>query len=133
VICPTGTLRELGVQSAHEAAGASSARLSLRPLFFEGLGFVHNSGALARRGIAIARWHFVANDPFIAAYPSRRGARAAPQDEVVRLGAKPDLMVRRRIAPSRTMRPPITAVENWNFVQAPVAPQVDPPDPTVQG
>src|ERR1700732_4607329 len=68
----------------------------------------------------------MAAPPAITAKPLRR-------DEGVTRGAKPILMVRRRIAPSRTMRPPIIAVENWNFVRAPVAPQVDPPDPIVQG
>jgi hypothetical protein len=46
---------------AREAAGASSARHSLRPLFTQGEPFTHNSGA-SRRGIANLHLDVIACD-----------------------------------------------------------------------
>src|SRR3984893_9700489 len=77
-------------QFAREAAGATGTRLSLRPLFFEGLGFVHNSGA-----IRVAGWRLFVGTVSRTIPLSRSILRDAahtplPQDEVVRPGAKPD-------------------------------------------
>jgi hypothetical protein len=68
--------------TAHEAAGATSIRSSLRPLSSEGLGFLQNSDA-SRRG------------KHSHAIPSRR-CFAAPRDEVGTLARKQTLVVGRR-------------------------------------
>src|SRR5262249_19137621 len=64
--------------TAHEAAGAASARSSLRPLLDEGTWFLPKP-----RTHRVAGMQSCDSNRFVA-HPSRRRASAAPQDEVVR-------------------------------------------------
>jgi len=96
-------------QFAREAAGATGTRLSLRPLFWA-TWFQDKLGRIAPRegSRSSARSHGLC---LIAAHPSRRGLPAAPQDEGSGLVRSQILMVRRRIAPSRTWG--LARYRNW--------------------
>src|SRR5882724_5667695 len=89
---------------ACEAAGAARARHSLRPLIREGAVLLINSGA-ARRGNA-EPYRKPCCGSFLA-WPILRDAAYRPRLRLrsPHVGRGQTLMVRRRIAPSRTMRP----------------------------
>ncbi len=89
---------------ACEAAGAARARHSLRPLIREGAVLLINSGAARRGNAELYRNPCCGLIPCVA-HPSRRGYRPLLRMRSPHLARGQTLMVRRRIAPSRTMRP----------------------------
>jgi hypothetical protein len=90
--------------AAHEAAGATDTRLSLRPLFSGGTRFEHHSGATRAAGMRSMCLRGHPSRRALHLHRSRRprcrsagsGARA-PQDEGDTSGKSQILMVRRRL------------------------------------